>query len=373
MTVFIAGGGTGGHIYPALSMAEALKARIDDVQIYFAGSPSGLETTLVPQAGYPLFQIPIGRLNSGKWEKIKTLLLLPWAFLYCFFLLIKHRPRFVIGVGGYASAPMVFVASLIGVPTYIWEPNAHPGLANRWLAPFVRKAFVVFEKAKILLKAKATVLCGMPVRSDFEVCHNQPLKDLSVIKNVLIFGGSQGARGINQVASELFASKPERLNGLKVVHQTGKFDFDWVKERYESSSTDVDAFAFLNDMPDRLKWADIVICRSGASTIAELMSLGKTGILVPYPYASDDHQKANAQSLVDQDAVVMVEQKDLDIARLESELLALIESPKRVQEMSQKMHSLFRGQSGPQIVDAILSELGAGKAPNKVVDTAKDL
>ncbi|MCB0413417.1 MAG: glycosyltransferase, partial [Bdellovibrionales bacterium] len=203
--VVIAGGGTGGHIYPALAIAEALKIKDSEVEIHFVGTGQGLEAKIIPSYGYPLHFVPVGMLNSNVnlVTRIKTLLLLPFAFLKALWLVFKLKPNLVLGVGGYASAPMVFLSSLLRKKTYLWEPNAYPGLANRYLSKWVDASLVVFESAKEYLQSKNFYKVGLPVRKEIE---SLAKKDVALSKDdafkILIFGGSQGALRINEVFCE---------------------------------------------------------------------------------------------------------------------------------------------------------------------------
>lgn len=315
-TIIFAGGGTGGHVYPAISIAKELLALSPEITVHFVGTADGFEAKLVPAAGFSLSLIPVGKLNmKGNFlGKIKTLLNLPRGFWKSYQILKKHQPAAVIGVGGYASGPFVLTAALCGYKTAIWEPNAHPGLTNRWLSSFVQSSYVVFEDAKKLLKSKHTATVGLPVRREIEelgesIDERSTESPIQKTKfHLLVFGGSQGARAINDVVSDYILQFAN--DDIEVVHQSGKMDFQKLQGKY-ATAKNVKLHEFLNPMKDFYEWADLVVCRSGASTVAEVMAARKPAVFIPLPWAADDHQKKNAESLLVHKACWMIEQKNL--------------------------------------------------------------
>lgn len=343
-TVIIAGGGTGGHVYPALSVAQALLKIDPDLDIHFVGTERGIEKNVIPQSGFPLHKINVGQLHKsvGLVKRIKTLVSLPFIFLECLHLCRRLRPQFVFGVGGYASGPVVLIASIMRIKTAIWEPNAHPGLANRLLSRFVDKCFVVFDKAKSLLKTTNVENCGIPIRFELD-------KEKSGQKEVLrllVFGGSQGARAINIAVFDAVTQFPEKFKNIELVHQIGSVDYEKMKKKYEELlptdlSEQVEVKQFLEDMQKRYEWADIVICRGGASTFAELMACGLPSIIIPLPTAADDHQRKNAEQMQNANAAKMILQDELDAARLIAVIEDLQKNPQQLKEMGEnakKMH-----------------------------------
>jgi len=292
----IAGGGTGGHIYPAVAIARSLEQLDSQLKIHFAGSSLGLESTIVPDEGFPIHLVRVGRLNRNVslWQRFVTLLTLPLALLKSAFLLLKLRPTFVLGVGGFASAPVVFMASIMGFRTFIWEANAYPGMANRLLSRLVDEGLVVFDEAKRILLTKRNKQVGMPVRKEIEkvIMQSHPIEEF----RIFIFGGSQGARDLNTTISTALAQSGEWLRNVKIVHQTGAKDHSRIKAIYDqleasNGPLNVECHDFIQDMARCYAWADLVICRAGISTVAELAACGKAAILVPFPFASDDHQQ----------------------------------------------------------------------------------
>lgn len=358
--VIIAAGGTGGHIFPALAMAKALQALDPDIRIHFVGARGGMEERIIPQHGYAQSLLPVGRLNHNvHWsERLLTLLQLPWAVLSAMFLVLKLKPRFVLGVGGHASAPILLAAALLRRRTFIWEPNAMPGLANRWLSRFVDESLVVFPEARMLLKTKKQKDVGMPIRKEIEAVGSaegvSPSRDEF---HILVFGGSQGARGINNAVCEMVNQGGEWLRRVKIVHQTGPYDFERIKAAYgEKAREHVEVKEFLDDMDRRYTWADLVICRSGTGTLSELSACGKPAILIPLPTAADDHQRKNAESIVDAGGAKMILQKDLSANSLRQLVTHLMEAPQVLHTMAQNVRRFHRVNAAEDIGKYLLAE-----------------
>jgi UDP-N-acetylglucosamine--N-acetylmuramyl-(pentapeptide) pyrophosphoryl-undecaprenol N-acetylglucosamine transferase len=307
--VIIAGGGTGGHIYPGVAIARAVEKLYPELKVHFVGAQGGLEEKIVPREGFPLHVVPIGKLHSsaGLLTRMKTVVKMPLAFFKAVSILRKLKPVAVLGVGGFASGPILFAASLFGYRSVIWEPNAHPGLANRMLARRVDECFLVFAEAAKLLPAKKTEMTGLPVRSTMHPASRVETRNL----RVLVFGGSQGARFINNLVSESLRDGDGWLEGVELVHQTGPADFARIKESYKGAPSTVQVFEYLHDMDQRYAWADLVVCRSGASTVAEICACRKAAIFIPLPTAADDHQRKNAEVLANANAAMVLPQSGL--------------------------------------------------------------
>ncbi len=342
--IVIAAGGTGGHIYPGLALAQAIKEVQPDAEIHFVGTARGLENKIIPAAGYPLHKIPIGMLNksAGLKEMCKTLIKLPLAFYRSYQLLKVLKPRFLLGVGGYATGPVLLIGSFMGFKTFIWEPNAMPGLANRLLARFVDEAFVVFDEAKKFLKSRNITRSGMPVRKSIEQLFSEPSATLNSSKfRVFAFGGSQGARGINENLSQTLIASPDLLKEIDVIHQTGKADYEKIRSRYHEKglgeANPVKVLEYVNDMEEKYKWADLVICRSGTGTLSELSAAGKPSLLIPFPFAADNHQQKNAEVLVSAGAAEMLLQKDLTPQTLRSKIEDLKANRQKRETMTEKV------------------------------------
>ncbi|MDG0815548.1 undecaprenyldiphospho-muramoylpentapeptide beta-N-acetylglucosaminyltransferase [Bdellovibrio svalbardensis] len=350
--IVIAGGGTGGHIYPGIAIARAIQKVDPSVEIHFVGTAQGLESKIVPREGFPLHLIESGQLNvKSPIKKIKTLLKIPYGLWQSIRLLMQLKPLYVIGVGGYASGPFVLAASMIGFNTAIWEPNAMPGMANRLLSRFVDKCFVVFSEAGKYLKNDTVIPAGMPVRQEIEDAIHDTQKDEKF--HLLAFGGSQGSRVINYCLNDAVKLGGDWVKDLSVVHQLGKLDYQDVSAKYQGAPCEVQVHEFIFDMPKYYKWADIIVSRGGASSIAEAAAFGIIPIIIPLP-AADDHQQKNAESLVAKNAGRMILQKDLTPERLISEVQSLRQDKALREQMVRNIKSLYIPQAATTIAKEIL-------------------
>jgi UDP-N-acetylglucosamine--N-acetylmuramyl-(pentapeptide) pyrophosphoryl-undecaprenol N-acetylglucosamine transferase len=327
MRAILAGGGTGGHVIPAIAIAQELKKDYG-AEVLFIGTARGIENRLVPAAGFPLELIQVGALNKVSLKtRLKTFIDLPRAVLRSKRILSEFRPDIVIGVGGYASGPAMLAAILKRIPTLAFEPNYVPGFANRRVARFVSGAAVHFdETARYFRNARVT---GVPVRQAFFEIAAAP----NAKPTLLVFGGSQGAHAINQVVIESVAALQARVPGIQIVHQTGERDYNDAQAAYASLSGSAEAHRFIDDMPSFFARADLVLCRSGASTVAELTAAGKPAVLVPFPRAADDHQKRNAEALERAGAAVMLEESKLNSESLVETVSALLGDRGRLEKM----------------------------------------
>jgi UDP-N-acetylglucosamine--N-acetylmuramyl-(pentapeptide) pyrophosphoryl-undecaprenol N-acetylglucosamine transferase len=359
LRVLIAGGGTGGHIIPALAIADALKASAFEgskaVEILFLGTPRGLESRLVPQVGYPLELIQVGQLKNVSFAtRARTLLDLPKAVLRARKLLQTFRPHVVVGVGGYASGPAMAAAILAGIPTLAFEPNAAPGLANRLVGKRVSAAAVNFAPAaRFFRNAQVT---GIPVRASFFDLPPRPAERTAVAPHLLIFGGSQGARALNQILPQVLVPLLAAVPGLTVLHQAGARAAEQTQAAFAATGADPTRWqvsAFLDDMPARFAAADLILGRSGASTVAELCAAGKPSLLIPFPLAADDHQRRNAEVLVAEGAAQLLIEADLTPERLLQSLVSLLGQPIQLAEMSRNASKLARRDAAAQIAEMV--------------------
>jgi UDP-N-acetylglucosamine--N-acetylmuramyl-(pentapeptide) pyrophosphoryl-undecaprenol N-acetylglucosamine transferase len=311
----IAGGGTGGHLYPGIAVAREIASRLPAAQISFAGTSRGIESRVVPLEGFALDLIRTSGLKGKSLvARGRGAALLPLGLADAWGVVSRRRPHLVIGVGGYSSGPVVLIAAIRGVATMLLEQNAVPGLTNRLLARFVRAAAVTYESTQSFFGSKAFV-SGNPVRPEFvKGLESETDTDRDAAApgtRVLVFGGSQGAHAINmamvEAAAELAAGAPD----LRVMHQTGDRDVEVVRAAYRQAGLTADVAPFFDDMGRRLGWADLIVCRAGATTLAEITAAGKAAILVPLPAATDDHQRRNAEVLVAAGAAAMLLQSDL--------------------------------------------------------------
>lgn len=336
--VLIAGGGTGGHVIPALAIARELRDAYS-AEVRFVGTARGLETKLVPEAGFPLELIQVGQLkNVSIVTRLKTLTDLPRGILRCISLLKTYRPNVVVGVGGYASGPAMMAAILLRIPTLAFEPNAAPGLANRLVGKRVSAAAVNFEETRRFFR-NATVT-GIPVRAAF---FDLPPKPLSPNKRLLVFGGSQGARILNEIMPQILFPLLRDAPGLTVLHQSGPRTEAATRQAYLDTGADESRWqvsAYLDDMPARFAEADLIFCRSGASTMAELAAAGKPSLLVPFAAATDDHQRKNADAFVAANTARMILESELHAQRLLDTLRELLTAPAALAAMGENARPL---------------------------------
>jgi UDP-N-acetylglucosamine--N-acetylmuramyl-(pentapeptide) pyrophosphoryl-undecaprenol N-acetylglucosamine transferase len=338
MRAILAGGGTGGHVIPALAIANQLKKSYD-ASVLFMGTARGIENRLVPAAGFPLQLVRVGALkNVSLTTRMKTALDLPRALWDAGRMLNQFAPDVVIGVGGYASGPAMLAALVKHIPTLAFEPNVVPGFANRMVARFVSGAAVHFEEtAKYFRHAEVT---GVPVRQAFfEIA---PKRGGS--PTMLVFGGSQGAHAINEAMMRCLPVLQREAPGIRIIHQTGERDYNDALAAYRSfentAGESAEVFQFIEDMPAAFARADLVVCRSGASTVAEITAAGKPAVFVPFPRAADDHQRVNAEALARHGAAVVVEESKLEGVWLAETIAALLQDPQRLQQMSQAAREL---------------------------------
>lgn len=345
--VVIAGGGTGGHLYPGIAVAHALRKRDPRTQVSFVGTARGIEARVVPQEGFSLDLIrSAGLKGKSAGAFARGVGLLPLSGLDAWQVLSRRKPDLVIGVGGYSSGPVVALAAARGIPTLLLEQNATPGFTNRWLARLVDAAGVTYESSLRFFHGHGFV-SGNPVREAFLAIGPRP--GTSGERNVLVFGGSQGAHAINQAMVAAAAHVRDIPGTVHIVHQTGERDLEAVKAGYAAAGVPADVHAFISDMPQRMADADLCVCRAGATTLAELTAAGRTAILIPFPQAADDHQRANARTIEAAGAAVMIEESGLTGERLAAELRALLTDDERRQAMATRARGLAR----PDAADVI--------------------
>jgi UDP-N-acetylglucosamine--N-acetylmuramyl-(pentapeptide) pyrophosphoryl-undecaprenol N-acetylglucosamine transferase len=335
MRAILAGGGTGGHVIPALAIAQQLQ-KDHAAEALFIGTARGIENRLVPPAGYPLRLVQVGALNRVSLRtRLKTVWDLPRAVWESRRILAEFRPDIVIGVGGYASGPAMLAAILSRVPTLVFEPNFVPGFANRLVAPLVSGAAVHFaETGRYFRRCEVT---GVPVREAFfQIANPGPANR----KTLLVFGGSQGAHAINQVVMDSVADLRQRVPGIHIVHQTGERDYNDAQAAYANLGPSVEVYRFIDDMPGLFARAELLVCRSGASTVAEVTAAGKPVVFVPFPSAADDHQKRNAEALERAGAAIMMEESRLNRESLVEAVSGLFSEPSRLEEMSEAARKL---------------------------------
>ena len=352
--VVIAGGGTGGHLYPGIAVARELLARRAGAQISFAGTAQGIEARVLPREGFALDLIHSGGLKGKSIaDRARGVWLLPKSLGDAWRVVTSRQPNLVIGVGGYSSGPVVLVAALRGIPTMVLEQNAVPGLTNRLLARFVRAAAVTFDSTRAFFGAKAFV-SGNPVRPEFfesvGFSTEAGADAESSIARILVFGGSQGAHAINvamvEAAAELAAGPP-----LRITHQTGKRDVEMVRAAYRHAGIAADVEPFFYDMGRQLRHADVIVCRAGATTLAEITATGRAAILIPLPTATDDHQRRNAEALAAAGAADVLLQSEVTGHVLAQRILALSGDEGARARMAKAARTLARPDAAKVIVD----------------------
>jgi UDP-N-acetylglucosamine--N-acetylmuramyl-(pentapeptide) pyrophosphoryl-undecaprenol N-acetylglucosamine transferase len=358
LRVVIAGGGTGGHLYPGIAVARELQARRPDVVLSFAGTARGIESRVVPREGFALDLIRSGGVKGKSIaDRARGAVLVPVSLLDGWRIVSRRTPSLVIGVGGYSSGPVVLVAALRRVPTMILEQNAVPGLTNRLLARVVNAAAVTFDSTQSFFGSKAFV-SGNPVRPEFFAAagpeQESARDDQTSVARVLVFGGSQGAHAINVAMVEAAPQLAAAAATLRLVHQTGERDVEMVRTAYREAGVSAEVEPFLYDMGQRLGHADVVVCRAGATTLAELTAAGKAAILIPLPTATDDHQRKNAEALAASGAAEVLLQHELTGATLADRLLALTREPARRRQIAEAARSLARPDAARVIVERAL-------------------
>jgi len=301
----IAGGGTGGHFFPGLAVAQ--EAVRQGASAIFVGSNTGIEARVAPQRGFRFVPLDIHGVRGVGWRgALRFAAQLPVALLAAWRVLGEHRADIVLGLGGYGSVPVVVAAWLRRVPAVLMEQNVHPGLANRILSRLARRVCTTFAESAEFFPAGKAIRTGNPVRRLESSTRPDPSRF-----SLLVFGGSQGARSVNRVVTEAVGQLQPRLPELSIVHQTGEADRLSVDEQYRARGIDARVSAFIEDMAAAYGSADLVVCRAGATTLAELAMVGKPAILIPYPYAADDHQRHNAEAMTAHRAAEMILEKDL--------------------------------------------------------------
>jgi UDP-N-acetylglucosamine--N-acetylmuramyl-(pentapeptide) pyrophosphoryl-undecaprenol N-acetylglucosamine transferase len=351
MRVLVAAGGTGGHIYPGIAVAKELMRRDAGSEVRFVGTARGLETRLVPQAGFELSLIEsAGLKNVGLGARLRGLWLLPKSFIAARRLIREFRPDIVVGAGGYVSGPVLLTAAMMNVPTLVMESNALPGWTNRVLARFVDRATVSFEAALPFFRGKG-VVTGNPVRREF---FDIPAKRRDPARfAVLVFGGSQGARAINEAMTGALTHMESHRDALFITHQTGEADFEKVRKAYEAAgwTERSDVRRYIDDMVASFAATDLIIARAGATTSAELVAAGKAAIMIPFPFAADDHQRKNAEALQAEGAARMILQQELTPERLAAEITRLVQAPDELTRMEEASRRLARGDAASATVE----------------------
>jgi UDP-N-acetylglucosamine--N-acetylmuramyl-(pentapeptide) pyrophosphoryl-undecaprenol N-acetylglucosamine transferase len=357
LSVVIAGGGTGGHLYPGIAVARELLRREPDAVVTFAGTARGIEARVIPREGFALDLLrSAGLKGTSLAARARGFGLLPLSGMDAWGIVSRRRPDLVIGVGGYSSGPVVLAAALRGIPTMLLEQNAVPGLTNRLLAMVVSAAAVTFESTVSFFGRRAFV-AGNPIRQEFLSTTASDAagggSDGDAAPRVLIFGGSQGAHAINMAMVEAAPRLADR-GGVAITHQTGERDLERVRDGYRQAGLVARIEPFLFEMDREMRNADLIICRAGATTIAELTAAAKPSVLIPLPTAADDHQRKNAEVLQKAGAAEVIAQRDLSGTALAERMVGLLSDPERRQRMANAARALARPDAARVIVDRAL-------------------
>lgn len=361
-TILVAGGGTGGHVFPGLAVAHAL-TDLADVEVVFAGTPRGLETRVVPQHGYTLELLDVEPMKGGGPARaIRGALVAAKAMRHATGLVGRLRPSAVLSVGGYSAGPAALACVRAKVPLAILEPNSTLGLANRLLAPFAARAYVAWAETSRHFRRDRARLYGVPLRPGFEP---QPyLPALDHVRRVLVLGGSQGATALNERVPDAIARAAKKVGVIEVVHQTGKDREAAVREAYAHVGiTTVKVVSFLEDVAEQMATADVIIARAGAVTVAEIASVGRASILVPFPHAADDHQAKNAMALADLGGAICIRQEAADEVRLATELTLLFGDNERRVSMARTAREHGHPNAALEVARDLLAFAGITPRP----------
>ncbi len=355
MKVIIAGGGTGGHVFPAISIAEEILERNGGNEVLFVGTEQGIEKRILPEKGYRVELIKSkGIVGKSFFQKVTAVISILGAMLSSLRILRDFRPDAVIGVGGYASGPTLLCASMSSIPTAVCEQNSVPGLANRILSRFVGKIFITFEESKEHLPAEKTVLTGNPIRRDLARGAAEKKPRQSTPRNVFVLGGSQGARKLNEIVPLSLGKLGEQVN---VTHQTGETQIESVRETYRQLGISAEVFGFTDNMSRIYEKTDLAICRAGSGTLSEITAFGIPSILVPIASSTHDHQLKNARVLESNAAAVVVEEKELSVEGLRAVMEKTLEQT-TLGRMAENSKKLARPHAAREIVNEIERIIG---------------
>lgn len=359
MRVVIAGGGTGGHLYPGIALAETFKRLQGGSAILFVGTAQGMEATLLPEKGFSFEAISAkGLIGKGAGAKAKSLLLVPLGLMQSIRILKRFSPHLVIGIGGYAAGPVLLAAVLLRIRRIIVEPNLVPGLANKLIAPYADLAVIAFEESRAYLRTKKVKICGVPVRPEIARAAGPGSKEMDPARRtLLVLGGSQGAHSINRAMMAAIPILEKEKKGLSVIHQTGKRDWEEVKTAYGRSGLTARIEPFIHGMAEVYAAADLVVSRAGAGTLSELAVAGKPSILIPYPLATA-HQEKNAAAFVSSGAAEMILDRDLTGPAIGARIAALLSDTERLKRMGEAARRRGNPEAAEEIVKACFALAG---------------
>jgi UDP-N-acetylglucosamine--N-acetylmuramyl-(pentapeptide) pyrophosphoryl-undecaprenol N-acetylglucosamine transferase len=358
MRLLIAGGGTGGHLFPGVALAEELRAREPEAAIRFVGTARGIEARVLPELGWDLVLIEVSGLKTvGALGAMRGLLRLPKALWQSRQVIKAFVPDVVVGVGGYASGPVVLMARLMGVKTGILEQNSVAGFTNKLLGKVVHAVFLHFAETRRFFKERKILMTGNPIRRDIRLALEAGSpgsgsgSGSEKAFRIFAFGGSQGAQAVNEIVADAMALLEQRGVNVSLVHQTGQANLEKTQERYAKAGMKADVRAFIKDMAAEYRRADLVVARAGATTVAELGVVGRPAILVPYPFAADNHQEVNAREMAEAGAALMFRQSELTPEKLADVVADLAAHPEILAKMGSAMKSLGKPRAAADILD----------------------
>jgi UDP-N-acetylglucosamine--N-acetylmuramyl-(pentapeptide) pyrophosphoryl-undecaprenol N-acetylglucosamine transferase len=371
--IVIAGGGTGGHLFPGVALAKALKGVDITMEITFVGTKQGIESKVLPGEGFKLKTIIasglLGKRGLNRWVSWSKL---PVGAAQSMYFLIRNRPNLVVGVGGYVSAPLVFSAWLLRIPILIHEQNVFPGMANKWLGKIADKVAVSYKESKqFFLKRKVEVTGNMiheklcQPREEFPPPLKQPF-------GVLILGGSQGAHSINMAMVEALDLLSDRKERLHITHQTGDADYENIKKQYAAKGFSANVMSFITDMPVRYRLASLVICRSGATTLAEITAAGRVSFLIPFPYAANNHQEHNARIIETASAGEVVLDKEISGERIAKSIKKAMDEPENLQKMENNSYRLGSRDATKKVQEICLELMGDARKVSEDNNESKE-
>lgn len=362
MKLIVAGGGTGGHLFPGIAVAEEFLRRDPANQVLFVGSERGIEARVIPRLGYPLELVSAaGIKGKGLGAKVTGALQLLYGYAQSRTILKSCRPDLVLGVGGYASLPMVLAAKGLEIPRFIHEQNALPGMTNKLLARFADRVFISLEEARQFFPEENTLLTGNPLRAQIlESLKHADRGDgePDAPFHLFIFGGSQGAHPLNLALPRAMSLLKARAGLPRIVHQTGEQDLAAVRQAYREADIDADVRPFIDDMAREYRRADLIVCRAGATTIAEVTAVGKACLFIPFPHATDDHQRKNAEALLKNEACELLLERDMTPETLAAAIAGLMDDPERLTRIGTNAAGMAKLDAARVIVDEMLEKTG---------------
>lgn len=357
MRVMVTGGGTGGHLFPGIAVAEDFLARFPEGKVMFVGTDRQIDGKALAQRSFERVSIKSqGLKGKSLLSKVRSLLLLPWSLIQAAAIVRRFRPALVLGVGGYVTGPVVLAAKFMGISTCVHEQNSVPGVTNRLLGKLVDRIFISIPGSENYFPAQKTVLTGNPVRRELLIrAEEKGTKRQHEGATLLVLGGSQGAHRVNKLVTEALAVFSELPKGLRVIHQTGRQDEEWVRDTYAGLGLSARVEAFFDDMATVYHEADLVISRAGATSLAEITVLRKPAILIPFPFAAENHQEKNGQYLVNGGAARMFLEKDLTAEKLGKEIFSLLRDKDLREKMASRAGKLAKPRATETIVDECLA------------------